>query len=134
MQPARNPVEQATGEVETIFSGGNGWGNESVPPSVPHTLGIPRGASMMITQQATTLPAGGNSPMAGTTAQNIHRLLIGGNPTLNNTVVGGNRMRVATGTAAAHPAATSAGQQQCAGRGSMGRSALTEAVNFLGQQ
>ena len=71
-----NPVEQATGEVKTIFGGGNGWGNKSAPPLALCTLGIPRGAVMMITQQATTLPARGNAPMAGTTAYNIHRVLM----------------------------------------------------------
>ena len=25
--PARNPVEHVTGKVETIFGGGNSWGN-----------------------------------------------------------------------------------------------------------
>ena len=94
-----------TGEVKTIFGGGNGWGNKSAPPSAPRTLGIPRGTSGMITQQATMFIMGGNATMAGTTAQNLHRTMMGGNPTLHNTVVGGNRMGGATGTAAAPPSA-----------------------------
>ena len=69
-------MEQATGEVETIFVGGNGRDNESAPPSAPRKLGIPVGAAVMIVQQATTLPAGGNAPMAGTSSQNLYRALM----------------------------------------------------------
>ena len=54
---------------------------------------------MLITQQEKTLPVGDNAPMAETTAQNIHRAMMGGNPTLYNTVVRGNRMGEVTGTA-----------------------------------
>ena len=86
----------------------------------------------MITQQATTLPAGGNAPMAGKTAQNIHRALMGENSTLHNTVVGGNIMGGATGTAAAPLEALIEGHKQCTGRGSTGLSALTEAVKCFG--
>ena len=35
LQPARNLVGQASGEVNTIFGGGNGWGNDSAPPFPP---------------------------------------------------------------------------------------------------
>ena len=103
--PASNPGDKATGEVDTIFGGGNGWGNESVPTSVPRTLVIPGGAVVMITKHAETLPAGENAPMSGTTSQNIHRALMRGNPTLYNTSVGGNQMGGVTWTGTAPPAA-----------------------------
>ena len=48
--------------------------------------------------------------MAGTTAQNLHRVLTGRNPTLYNTVMGGNGMVITTGIATAPPAAPSEGQ------------------------
>ena len=120
MQSVRNPVYQATGEVDTIFGGGNGWGNKSAPLSDPRTLGIPGGATVIITQQATTLPVGVNTPMERTTAHNLHRALMGGNPTLHNTVVGGNGMGGATGTVAAPASSPVAGQPQCAGKGEYG--------------
>ena len=62
--PTRNPVEQATGEVDTIFGEGNRWDNESAPLSPPHTMGIHGGADVMITQHATPFPVGGNATMA----------------------------------------------------------------------
>ena len=62
-QPASNCVEQATGEVNIIFKGSNGWVNDSAPMSAPHMLGIPGGTAVMITQQATKLPVGVNAPM-----------------------------------------------------------------------
>ena len=116
-QPARNPV-----------GGGHGWEKESAPTLAPRMLGIPGGAAGRLTKQATTLPVGGGAPRAGTTAQDLHRALMGGSRTLHSTVVGGKKMGGATGTAAA-PAA---GQQQCVGRGSMGWSALTEAMKMFG--
>ena len=127
-QSTRNPVEQATGEVKTIFGGGHGWGNEIAPKLDPHTLGITGGAAGRLTQQAKKLPAGGNAPRAGKTAHDLHRALMGVNRTLHSTVVGGNRMGGATGTVSA-PAA---GQHQCVGRGSTGWYALTEAVKMFG--
>ena len=42
-RPLGNPVEQVTGEVETIFRGGNIWGNKRALPPTPHKLGIPGG-------------------------------------------------------------------------------------------
>ena len=66
-QPARNLVEQAMGKVDTIFRGGNGWGNKSAPPSAPRMMGIPGGAVGVMTQQLTTLTARGNTTMAGKT-------------------------------------------------------------------
>ena len=48
--------------------------------------------------------------MSGTTAQNLHRALMGTNTTLHNTVVGGNRMGEETGTEAEPPEAPSAGK------------------------
>ena len=101
MQPARNPGEQARGEVKTIFEGGNGWGNKSVPTSALRTLGIPGGTARRRTQQATLLPAGRNAPKAGIELQDIHRALIGGNCTLHSTARGGNGIGGATGTEAA---------------------------------
>ena len=59
------------------------------------------GASVRRTQQATTLTAGGNAPRAGTTAQDLHRAMMGGNHTLHSTVGGGKGMLGVTGTASA---------------------------------
>ena len=67
-QPASNRVDQARGELNTIFGGGNSWGNDSVPPLSPCKMGIPRGADIKIMQQATTFLEGGNAPTAGTIA------------------------------------------------------------------
>ena len=103
MQTARKPLEQATGEVKTIFGGVNGWGNESAPPSAPRKLDITGGAAVMMKQQATMLSAGGIVPMAGETAQNLHRALMGVTPTLHKTVMGGNEMGGTTWIAAAPP-------------------------------
>ena len=105
-------MEQATGEVEKIFWGGNVWGNNSAPPLAPCTLGIPRGAAVIITQQVTTLPAGGNAPMTGKTAHNLHGALMGVNPTLNNTVLGSNVMGAVTGTVTAPLVAPEAGKKE----------------------
>ena len=91
-QPARKHVEQVTGEVKTIFGRDNGWDNESAPPSSPCTLGVTEGADLMMTQQATTLTAGGNALMARTTEHNLHRALMEGTHTLHNTGMGGNKM------------------------------------------
>ena len=81
-----------------------------------------------LTKQATTLPAGGNISRTGKTAQDLHREMMGGNHTLNSTVVGGNGMGGAVGTGEERDV----GQQQCAGRESTGWSALTEAVKMFG--
>ena len=96
----KNHVEQATGEVKTIFRGGNIWGNESVLALAPRTLGIPEGAIVRHTQQVTTFPAGGNALRAGTTYQDLHRALVGENIMLHTTVRGDNGMVEATGTVA----------------------------------
>ena len=74
------------------------------------------------------MPAEGNTPSAGTKSQALQRVLMGGNPILKNTVEGGNGMVGGTGTTVA----PTSGQQQGAGRGSAGWSALTEAVKNLG--
>ena len=66
-QPEKIPVEQVTGEVDTIFRGGNSCSNESAPPLAPHTLEIPGVAVVIMTQHATMLIVGVNSPMSGTT-------------------------------------------------------------------
>ena len=116
-QPARNPV-----------GGSHGWGNENEPTSAPSTLGITGGAAGRLTKQGTTLPAEGNSPRAGTTAHEIHRVLMGGNLMPQNKVGGRNGMGGGTGKTEE----PTAGQQKGAGRGSMGWSALTEAVQMFG--
>ena len=94
-------MEQATEEVNTIFGGVNGRGNDIAPPSAPHTLGIPCGSGLIMTQQVTMFPVEVHAPTAGTTAQNLHRALMGGTPMIHNTGVGGNVMGGAIGTAAA---------------------------------
>ena len=48
--PSRYCVEQATGEVDTIFRGGDVWGNNSVLLSALHTLGVLGGDGVMMTQ------------------------------------------------------------------------------------
>ena len=84
--------------------------------SAPRTLGIPRGAAGSLTKQATTLPAEGNAPRTGTAAQELNRVLMGGNRMQKNTVRRGNVMGGATGTAAA----PTEGHQQGAGTGVIG--------------
>ena len=114
--PARNPV-----------GGSQGWENENAPTSAPSTLGINGRAAEIFIKQATTLPAEGNTPSAGTKAQALHRVLMGGNPILQDTVGGSNGMGRGTGTMAA----PTAGRHQGEGRGSTGCSALTEAVKMF---
>ena len=48
---------EETGEVDTILGGSNSWGNDSAPPSAQHTLGIPGGDGLAMTQQAMTFTA-----------------------------------------------------------------------------
>ena len=96
-QLVRNPV-----------GGSNGWETENSPTLAPSTLGIPGGAAGRFTKQATTLPSEVNTTSAGTKAKELHRVLMGGNPMLQNKVGGGNRMRRVTGTTSA--------QQKCVGR------------------
>ena len=79
-QPERNPV-----------GGNQGWENENTPTSAPSMLGIHRGAAGRFTKQATTLPEEGNTPNAGTKARALHRLLMGGNHILQNTIGGRKR-------------------------------------------
>ena len=62
------------------------------------------------------MPAEGNAPRAGTTAQELHRVLMGGNRMLHNTVGGVNGIEGATGTTEA----PTAGHQQAAWRGGYG--------------
>ena len=85
-----------------------------MPTSSPSTLGIPRGAAGIFIKQATTLPSEGNTPIAGTKSQALHRVLMGGIQMLHNTVGGGNGMGGGIGITEA-PAT---GQQEGAGRGS----------------
>ena len=40
LHPRMNLINQSTGDVNVIFGGGNGRGNNSAPPSSPRTLGI----------------------------------------------------------------------------------------------
>ena len=75
--------------------------------------GDSRGAAGRLTKQATTLPEEGNAPRAGTTAQELHRVMMGGNRMLQNSVRGGNGMGGATETTAA----PTAKQQQGVGGG-----------------
>ena len=91
-------------------------------------LGIPEGVAGRFTKQDTKLIEEVNTPIAGKKLQALHRVLMGGNPMLNNTVRGGNGMGGGTGTTAA----PTAGQQQGAGRGSTGWSAPTEATKMFG--
>ena len=130
-QPARNRVDQTTGEVDTIFGGGNGWGKDSALPLAPHMLGIHGGSGVSMIQQATTFPAEGHAPMSET-EKNLHRSMMGGNPTLQNTGVGGNGMGGMTSPEAAPPAATEAGKQQFLVRGIIGWFAVTAAVRMFG--
>ena len=95
--PVRDPV-----------GGSHSWGNRNAPNSTPHTLGIPGGVSGRITKQATTFPAEGNAPRAGEKAQELHKVMMGGNRMLHNTVGGGNEMRGAT----AITASATVGQKQ----------------------
>ena len=74
-------MEQATGEVDIIFKGGNGWVNDSTSMSSPRTLWIPGGAGATMTEQDTAFPAEGHAPTAGT-SKNLYRALMGGTPML----------------------------------------------------
>ena len=115
-QLSRNLVEQTTGEVNTIFSGSNGWVNDSAPSSAPYTLRITGGTGAAMAQQATPFLEEGHAPTSGT-AQKLHRDLTGGTPTLQNTRVEGNGVGVTNGPETAPPATTSEGQQQFSVRG-----------------
>ena len=74
------------------------------------------------------LPAEGNTPSAGIKARALHRFLMGGKPIPKNKVRGGNGIGGGTGTTAA----PTSGHQQGAKRGSIGWSALTEAMESFG--
>ena len=124
--------ENAAGNRKQLSSnpagGSQGWENENAPTLAPSTLGIHGGATGRFKKQSTKLPAEGNKSSAGTKARSIHRVLMGGNPILHNTVGGGNGMGGGTGTIAA----PTSGQKQGVGRGNTGWSALTEAVKRFG--
>ena len=108
---------------------GKSWlGNENTTTSAPSTLGIPGGAAGRFTNEATTLSGEGNTSSTGKKSQALYRVLMGGNPMLQNTVGGGNGMGGGTRTTAA----PTAGQQKGEGRGSKGFSSLTEAVKYFG--
>ena len=70
-QPATNPV-----------GGSHGWENENVPTLAPSRLKIHGGMTGRFTKQATMLPVEGNTPSAGTKVQELHKVLMGGNPML----------------------------------------------------
>ena len=123
---------EETGEVDTILRCSNSWGNDSAPPSAQHTLGIPGGDGLAMTQQAMTFTAEGHAPTAGTKVQNLHMALMGGTPMLYNTGVGGNGMREVTGTVAAPLAETGSRAAAIYGKGKYDYSALTLAVKFFG--
>ena len=57
-QPASDRVDQATGVVDTILGGGNGWGNDSGSPLAPSILGISMGSDEMTMQQTTAFEEG----------------------------------------------------------------------------
>ena len=109
-------MEQTKGEVNTIFSGGNGWVNDSAPLSAPYMLRIIGGTWAAIAQQATTFLEEGHAPTSGI-AQKLHRDLTGGTPTLHNTRVEGNGVGVTNGPETAPPATTLEGQHQFLVRG-----------------
>ena len=67
-QPERNPVWVS-----------HSWTNKNVPTSSSITLGITGVASVRLTKEATKIPAEVNATRAGTTAQELHRVLMGGN-------------------------------------------------------
>ena len=77
----KNLIDQATGEVNAIFGGGNVWGNDSVPLPAPLTLGFYSGAELTTMQHATQFMAGGNAPNARMIAASLHQMLMGGTPT-----------------------------------------------------
>ena len=86
--------EYAAGNIKQLESnpvgGSHGWGNENALTLSPSTLGIYGGAEGRFTKQATTLPTEGNTTSSGKKPQELHRVLIGGNPMLQNTARGGN--------------------------------------------
>ena len=73
------------------------------------------------------MPAEVNTTSAGTKAQALHRVMMGGNHILQNTIGVGNRMVGGTETTSV----PTAGQQQGAGKGGIGWSARKEAVKFF---
>ena len=77
----KNLIDQATGEVNAIFGGGNVWGNDSVPLPAPLTLGFYSGAELTTMQHATQFMAGGNAPNARMIAASLHQMLMGVTPT-----------------------------------------------------
>ena len=106
LQTIGNVVDQATGEANTIFGGGNVWVNYSVPPSAVRRLGVSSGAAPTTTQQATTFSEGVNATNAGTKASSLYWVLMGGTTMLQNAGVGYNGVRGAAATAETPTAAT----------------------------
>ena len=78
--PERNPVGV-----------NQGWENENEPTSAPSTLGTHRGRAGRFTKQATMLTEEGNKQNVVTKARSLHRVLMGENPILQNTIGGGNK-------------------------------------------
>ena len=89
-QPEMNKINRATGDVNAIFGGGDGRGNDSTPPLPPHTLGVSSGTASMTTQQAATFSMGGNATNAVKKSASLYQMMMGGTPTQKNTGVGGN--------------------------------------------
>ena len=90
LQPVMNIINQVTGDVNAIFCGDDGGGNNGVPPLAPRTLGISGGTASTMAQQATTFLEGVNAPNAVTTSASLHWKMMGVNTTQQNAVVGGN--------------------------------------------
>ena len=116
-QPARNPI-----------GGNKGWENENEPTWGPSTLDIHGGRAGQFTKQETTFPEEGDEKNAGIKSRALHRVLMGENPILQNPIGGGNEWGRGKLTMEALPA----GNQQGAGGGNTGWSALTDAVKMFG--
>ena len=79
----------------------------------PKHAEIHGGVTGRFTKQATTFPVERNKPSAVTKARALHRVLMGENPILQNTIGGGQELGVGKGKTAA----PTAGKQQGAGGG-----------------
>ena len=91
-------------------------------------LGIHGVRAGRFTKQATTLPEEVNKQNAGKKSRALHRVMMGENTILHNTIGGGNEWVVGTGTMTE----LTSGNQQGEGGDNKGWSALTEAVKFFG--
>ena len=73
-----------------------------------------------MTQHATMFTVGDNAPTAETISKNLHNVLMGCTPTLQNTGVGDKERGYNTGIAAEPPTPTAAGQKKIQGEGVWG--------------